>query len=542
MGSQNVVGNCTGTGENDWCFSPSSKNDCNACNDKGDQDGDQNGWTDAIADQCDANCVFDFEVHVNGTTIGPNKYESVEKSCSDGLDNDCDGKTDKADIDCLECKSGDTRACGNGKGECKQGTQTCTANNTWGACTGGVGPKNETCNRKDDNCNGKIDETWDDDSDGFVVNATACKGNYTQFDCDDTNPAIRPGAIEICIDKIDNNCNGLIDSAAEGCNATNLTQSLVPKFAIGNGKCEPPGETQQNAPIDCGCPEGFDLVGNKCEEDKPQQVCGNSIQEAPEQCDGTDSSLCPGLCSVDCSCPFIVGDGICSKDAGETRANSPDDCKISPVLIIGIILLIVILSAVGAGYYLTHKKKQLADLTEAHQVEMPSTETEGNIDAYINNTLSLGFKPDDIRDSLIKAGWDTDTIDSALEDAHTDLQKLGGSAEKYGVDIAREDVEKVDSYIKDMRAQNYSPTQIKTTLESAGWPASTVETEIGKLTQPELQKSAEKAGVDKPSKDSKGAEEWASDALNKGHTAEQVRGTLETAGWPPSDVKAAVKV
>lgn len=51
----------------------------------------------------------------------------------------------------------------------------------------------------------------DDDGDG----SSLCGGNAPgMFDCDDTNPNIKPGAEEVCGDLVDNNCNGKVD---EGC-------------------------------------------------------------------------------------------------------------------------------------------------------------------------------------------------------------------------------------------------------------------------------------------------------------------------------------
>ncbi len=72
----------------------------------------------------------------------------------DGLDNNCDGKID----DMCACKGGETRPCGSSVGECKPGTETCSTAGVWGACMGAIGPKPETCNMKDDNCNGMVDE------------------------------------------------------------------------------------------------------------------------------------------------------------------------------------------------------------------------------------------------------------------------------------------------------------------------------------------------------------------------------------------------
>jgi len=56
----------------------------------------------------------------------------------------------------------------------------------------------------------------DRDSDGYGDPASpSCP--YPQLDCDDTNPNVNPGTVEICDDGIDNDCDGLIDCGDLDC-------------------------------------------------------------------------------------------------------------------------------------------------------------------------------------------------------------------------------------------------------------------------------------------------------------------------------------
>jgi hypothetical protein len=72
----------------------------------------------------------------------------------DGTDDDCDGATDEG----CDCITGRTRVCGTDIGECATGTETCSAAGRWGPCTGAVGPAAELCNMRDDDCDRAIDE------------------------------------------------------------------------------------------------------------------------------------------------------------------------------------------------------------------------------------------------------------------------------------------------------------------------------------------------------------------------------------------------
>jgi len=90
----------------------------------------------------------------------------------------------------------------------------------------------ELCNGIDDDCDGELDNGFertvffaDTDNDGFGAPfpatascATPAEGLWTNnsSDCDDNNPAINPGAIEVCNDGLDDDCNGLADDGDAG--------------------------------------------------------------------------------------------------------------------------------------------------------------------------------------------------------------------------------------------------------------------------------------------------------------------------------------
>jgi hypothetical protein len=124
--------------------------------------------------------------------------------------------------DCV-CAPGTSEACYSGPdgtkdvGVCVGGTRTCDASGTaWGACEGEVKPGNEACaNTLDDNCNGQVDEDVDADGDGFTV----CGGDCCDKDGEgcEKGKLVNPGAFEVASNRLDDDCDGMIDNILGEC-------------------------------------------------------------------------------------------------------------------------------------------------------------------------------------------------------------------------------------------------------------------------------------------------------------------------------------
>jgi len=139
-----------------------------------------------------ADCVGGTDCNDEDASIFPNAQEIC-----DNKDNNCDEI-----IDSFE----ESRNCG--LGICAGGKETrlCTNGSwsNWSTCSTFHLARPEECNGLDDDCDGIIPSNeLDIDWDGYL----SCN------DCNDNDPTIHPGALEIC-DSVDNNCVSGID---EGC-------------------------------------------------------------------------------------------------------------------------------------------------------------------------------------------------------------------------------------------------------------------------------------------------------------------------------------
>ena len=139
-------------------------------------------------------------------------YEAKESLC-DGLDNDCNGSVDEG---CPCTQVGTVRLCGSTVGSCRRGRQTCEQG-VWSLCLGAQTAGAEICDGVDNNCDGRVDEGFDKDGDGYTSCGTVAGGGIdpARADCNDDNPLIHPNATEHC-DGVDNDCNGLVDDAPRG--------------------------------------------------------------------------------------------------------------------------------------------------------------------------------------------------------------------------------------------------------------------------------------------------------------------------------------
>jgi hypothetical protein len=154
-------------------------------------------------------------------------HPTATETCDGSVDHDCDGAVDEG----CPCTNGEMRVCGDipmMTGICMRGMQTC-ASDTWGACEGYVPPRAEECSdvtEIDEDCDGRVEEGVtvqcfpDPDGDGYaasgVLGATRCSCTSSETardpatggaDCAPTDPAISPGATELC-DGVDSNCDG----------------------------------------------------------------------------------------------------------------------------------------------------------------------------------------------------------------------------------------------------------------------------------------------------------------------------------------------
>ncbi len=174
---------------------------------------------------------------------------------------------------------------------------------------GGCVPTVEICgDRIDQNCDGRDTGCGDNDMDG--IDACRAGDDLTMCDCDDSRADVRPaflgvpGAPEVC-DGVDNDCNGRIDEHAECCaGCADVSPRSRADICNEDGVCDCSGEPGIGA-----CPAGQDCCSNGCVD---LQTDFNNCGFCGATCTPTTDNCSAGMCRCGTSPGGCDRDRVCT--------------------------------------------------------------------------------------------------------------------------------------------------------------------------------------------------------------------------------------
>ncbi len=272
------------------------------------RDADGDGAPDALCCNMDeaGSPICGTDCDDTRSDVGPTQAETC-----DGLDNDCDGSIDESAPPGTWYPDGD----GDGFGVTEGAVTACSPPadhvDTPGDCDDENAARHpaqlEVCDLIDNDCDvtvdeGTTDETWYADCDGDGVPAMggetamscgvpttppACSGGAWylapsggNWDCNDGNASVRPGATEVPGNSSDDNCDGseicYIDADDDG-HRPSGGDALTTQFSA-DSDCNDPGEARSSDPTDDCCDSDADAF--------PRSV--GAVFDTPTSCGGYD--------------------------------------------------------------------------------------------------------------------------------------------------------------------------------------------------------------------------------------------------------------
>ena len=247
----------------------------------------------------------------------PTVNQGAAEVC-DGLDNDCDRQVDDNPIGVSEdCDTGFLGVCAAGRLVC-DGSLTCEPRATATA---------EACDGLDNDCDGEVDEEASDavdryrdaDGDGFGDSSQNVRGcgdleGYVRVggDCDDSNRAISPGAVEQC-DAIDNDCDGVADD------------DIVYRTFYADLDADGYGSAASGEVSDCTARTGYSATNDDCVDSDPsinpgaRETAGDEIDQ---NCDRQE------LCILDADDDQYVASLLDSVLSADTDCDDPGEARL----------------------------------------------------------------------------------------------------------------------------------------------------------------------------------------------------------------------
>jgi hypothetical protein len=278
-----------------------------------------------------------------------------------GLDDDCDGKTDP--VGAAGCLAWYPDGDGDGFGDSAAAGQCqCAAspffpvNNKQDCNDGSAAVKPgavETCNGIDDNCDGVTDPEnaqgcqvrfLDGDADGYGGNQSACVCPATpgyvgvSGDCNDGNASVKPGAVETC-NGIDDNCDGQTDPASsQGCQVKYVdgdgdgygsSQSAcvcpaTPGYAGQSGDCN-----DGNAAVKPGAAENCNGIDDNCDgSTDPAGSNGCTTYFKDADFDGYGDKYSQSQCLCSAVPPYnVTNNQDCNDGTGSVKPGATETCN-----------------------------------------------------------------------------------------------------------------------------------------------------------------------------------------------------------------------